>query len=272
MAVNEPLPLAALPPVQAAPQVNTEPVGWQQPSDEQVQEDHEIPPPDTPPLIPELLPPNEIPHFWRSTKPIVGIAAAILVAVAVGVCWYLVHQTQIKRNQSQSASVKAPDSTMGTTGMKPNAGTPVTQTAATPLAPKPAQGALSGAARQSEKPAMQTPLPLKTLPPAPRPVYAPHPISNLPSNIVNQATPVFAHTVSPTSPRKGVLHYAGAPVSFGGTVVFGNLPKDRLRFTFDRGAWQPLIRKNPDGTQTLTLRSIKQESQTTCDVSWEISE
>ena len=270
MAGTEPLPLAGLLPVQAAPQANTEPLGGQLPTDEPVEESRILPPQDTPPPKFELGPPDDVPRFRRSVKPIVGIAAAVMVAVAVGVSWYVVHQTQIKRNQSQYASVKTPDSTMGTTATKPNPGTPMMQTVVAPLAPKTAQGESSGAARQTEKSAMQTPFPLKVPPPAP--VSAPHPISNLPPDIVSQATPVFARTTSPAPPRKGVLHYAGAPVSFGGTVVFGNLPKDRLRFTFDRGAWQPLIRKNPDGTQTLTLRSIKQELQTSCDVGWEISE
>ena len=69
-------------------------------------------------------------------------------------------------------------------------------------------------------------------------------------------------------PLSGVLHYTGSPVPFGGTVVFANLPGDRLSFTFDHQAWQPLISRQPDGTQKLTLRSLKQGEQTQCDVEW----
>lgn len=201
-----------------------------------------------------------------------GIALAALVAVGAGISWYVVHHSQVKRNQAQIEAVNTPGSSNGMTETKPNAGTPATQTVVAPLAPKPVQGESSGAAKQMETSATRTLHPVKMQAPAPQPVPAPHPISKLPSNIVNAPTPAFAPVTPTTSPRKGVLHYAGPPVPFGGTVVFNNLPKDRLRFNFDRGAWQPLIHKNPDGTQTLTLHSIKHEVQTSCDVGWEIAQ
>jgi hypothetical protein len=55
-------------------------------------------------------------------------------------------------------------------------------------------------------------------------------------------------------------------------VVFNNLPKARLKFSFDRSAWQPFISINPDGTKALTMTSQKQGYQTRCDVGWEILE
>jgi len=59
-------------------------------------------------------------------------------------------------------------------------------------------------------------------------------------------------------------------VQYGETVTFFNLPPARLRFTFDHKSWQPLISRQRDGTQKLTLRSLSQREQTSCDVSWEI--
>jgi len=61
-------------------------------------------------------------------------------------------------------------------------------------------------------------------------------------------------------------------VPFGGVVVFDNLPNARLKFSFDRSAWQPTIKVNTDGTKTLTLTSLKQGYQTRCDAGWEILE
>jgi uncharacterized protein len=74
----------------------------------------------------------------------------------------------------------------------------------------------------------------------------------------------------PSEPSSGILHYTGPPVPFGGTVVFTSLSGDRLSFIFDHQAWQPLISRQPDGTQKLTLRSLKQGNQTQCDVEWKV--
>ena len=72
--------------------------------------------------------------------------------------------------------------------------------------------------------------------------------------------------------RSGVRHYNGPPVAHGGTVVFDNLPKARLKFTFDHTAWQLTIKPNPDGTKKVTLSSLAQGYQTSCDLGWEIVE
>jgi hypothetical protein len=84
--------------------------------------------------------------------------------------------------------------------------------------------------------------------------------------------PIPSPSPEPTPPRSGVLHYQGSPVPLGGVVVFNNLPKARLKFSFDRSAWQPFISINPDGTKALTMTSQKQGYQTRCDVGWEILE
>ena len=70
------------------------------------------------------------------------------------------------------------------------------------------------------------------------------------------------------SPTSGVLH---ATVELErGEAVFENLPGGRLKFTFDHDAWQATIRRQPNGTQTLVMRSLKPGTQTKCDVRWEI--
>jgi len=59
-------------------------------------------------------------------------------------------------------------------------------------------------------------------------------------------------------------------VPHGGTVVFDNLPKARLKFTFDHAAWQLAIKPNQDGTKKVVLSSLAQGYQSSCDLGWEI--
>ena len=75
-----------------------------------------------------------------------------------------------------------------------------------------------------------------------------------------------------TQERSGIRHYEGPPVPHGGTVVFDNLPKARLRFAFDHALWQLTIKPNPDGTKKVILISLAQGSQSSCDLGWEIIE
>jgi hypothetical protein len=86
----------------------------------------------------------------------------------------------------------------------------------------------------------------------------------------DSSAPTEPQISTPSPPTFGVLHYSGPPVSYGGTVVFSNLPGGRLRFSFDQQSWQPLILRQPDGTQKLTLHSLKKKNQVQCDVRGEI--
>jgi hypothetical protein len=70
----------------------------------------------------------------------------------------------------------------------------------------------------------------------------------------------------------GVLRYQGPPVPYNGTVVFDNLPKARLKFSFDHAAWQLVLNHNPDGTKKAILTSQKPGYQSRCDLGWEIVE
>jgi hypothetical protein len=74
------------------------------------------------------------------------------------------------------------------------------------------------------------------------------------------------------TPRSGTLRYTGPPVQYGGIVAFSGLPAGRLRFSFDHQAWQPLISRQPDGSQTLRLRSLQHTEQTKCKVQWEVAQ
>jgi hypothetical protein len=76
--------------------------------------------------------------------------------------------------------------------------------------------------------------------------------------------------VNAASPTSGVLCNGPVEVQQNWEFTFRNLPGDRLKLTFDHDAWLPLIHREPDGTQTLIMRSIKPGIQTKCDIRWEI--
>jgi hypothetical protein len=82
--------------------------------------------------------------------------------------------------------------------------------------------------------------------------------------------PATASSAGTASPTSGVLCDGAIQVPQYGQLVFENLPGDRLKFTFDHGAWQPIIRRQPNGKQTLVMRSLKTGIQTKCEMRWEI--
>ena len=94
-----------------------------------------------------------------------------------------------------------------------------------------------------------------------QPPVAPQP----PASTSPPAPPVEA-----SKPTSGVLCNGPVEVRQNWELTFRNLPGDRLKFTFDHDAWLPRIQREPDGTQTLIMRSIKPGIQTRCDVQWEI--
>lgn len=100
-----------------------------------------------------------------------------------------------------------------------------------------------------------TPQPIEIAPTAPIAAPAPEPASS-------------THVATPTS---GVLCNGPINVPQNGTMVFNDLPADRLHFTFDHDAWQPTIQLQPDGRKTLVMRSLKPGIQTHCHVRWEIT-
>ena len=72
-----------------------------------------------------------------------------------------------------------------------------------------------------------------------------------------------------SKPTSGVLCNGPVEVRQNWELTFRNLPGGRLKFTFDHDAWLPLIHREPDGTQTLIMRSLKPGVQTKCEIRWE---
>jgi hypothetical protein len=75
-----------------------------------------------------------------------------------------------------------------------------------------------------------------------------------------------------SKPTSGVLCNGPVEVRQNWEFTFRNLPGGQLKFTFDHDAWLPLIHREPDGTQTVIMRSIKPGIQTKCDIRWEIAQ
>ena len=135
---------------------------------------------------------------------------------------------------------------------------------------------------QPAKPTAALPGALPALPPPPAPaggvLRQPTANPDIASKPVAPVRPVVpppepvASPVPPPSAGAGMLRYSGPPVPPGGTVVFAGLPGAMLRFRFDHSLWQPRISHQPDGTQTLTLRSLTQGEQTQCEVQWEVAQ
>jgi hypothetical protein len=111
------------------------------------------------------------------------------------------------------------------------------------------------------KPTRPLPVQPESLLPPPSPTPArPAPVS--PAPIIR---------LPPAPADGGVLRYSGPPVHLGQEINFNGLPGVMLRFSFDHASWQPHITKHPDGTQTLTLRSLTLQDQTQCEVQWQIA-
>lgn len=85
-----------------------------------------------------------------------------------------------------------------------------------------------------------------------------------------ETIPSASSTETP-KPTSGVLCNETVAVPQNGELTFKALPGERLKFTFDHEAWSPSIHRQPDGTQTLVMRSIKPGIQTECDMRWEVA-
>ena len=116
-------------------------------------------------------------------------------------------------------------------------------------------------------------------PPAPQAVKQPadtsqSPVAPQPSASVGapapELVPAPAPPVETAKPTSGVLCNGPVEVRQNWEFTFRNLPGGQLRFTFDHDAWLPLIHREPDGTQTVIMRSIKPGIQTKCDIRWEV--
>jgi hypothetical protein len=283
-AVEGPALVAAIPTAVAEPQVEqpqeskpeaTPAAWWEQKEDagatpQAAPAPQAAPPPPAAPVKP--VPPvlgNKSPaaKSWiaKSRMPFV-IAAAVLVLAGVGVAWYIHgHTKESAGTPQQGAEIQAanqppPMASAPEHASKPSAGAPevhIPAAAQAPSEPTPAARPASPAPVRSSNARESA----HGNPAGPTPVFHSAPASS--------PTPM---PVAPAQSRSGVRHYQGPPVPFGGLVVFDNLPKARLKFTFDGTAWRLILKLNPDGTKKVTLSSLKQGYQTSCDLGWEIAE
>lgn len=195
----------------------------------------------------------------------IGLAAAVLLVAGGGWMWYSHAHRSVSSAAGSAAPAKqsaapmlAQEQTQATTtqAAKPPAGTSGTAVPEAPQAPS------QPASNLNPAPHPQRPNSLgHTNPKVPTPVFQKPPVS---PNAPLLAPPAQAHS--------GVRHYQGPPVAHDGKVVFDNLPKARLKFTFNHAAWQLIIKPNPDGTKKVILTSLSPGYQASCDLGWEIVE
>lgn len=97
--------------------------------------------------------------------------------------------------------------------------------------------------------------------------YTPHIVPGF-GNDTSGSSPQFPR-VAPSGPSQGVLRCSGAPIPSHGRVVFSNLPREPLRFDWDRSAWQLMIQRQPNGDKQAVLTSLRPGIQTDCEIRWE---
>lgn len=199
----------------------------------------------------------------------IAITSAVLVALAAGGFWAL-HSHQLKTAPSPSTTSVPPASASG-----PAPSGAVDQ-ASVPIQPPAPSNSTTRGNEPSVKPAKAS---AANAAPA-----RPEKKTGAPTSVATSengqhsaqlsSPPVYRAPLAQPAPAatSGTLHYSGPPVPMGGSVTFSHLPGGRLQFIFDHSAWQPLISRQPDGTKTLTLRSIRPEAQTKCDVNWQLVE
>ncbi len=230
----------------------------------------------TPASIPEAVPATaqdvSVPATSRpapqvpSTRKIgvaIGIGAAVLMASGGVWAWNIYCHRSISSTPSAAPQYQQP----ATSSQKPAPGNPRNETAGTqqpnssvdakPM-PSIAPVATHQMANSSRHDILQSARTVKAEPPAAvaEPIAAP--------------AAVAAPKADPQ--RSGTLHYQGPPVPLNGQVVFDHLPAARIRFVFDRQSWALTIKTNPDGTKRVTLISLKQGYQASCDLKWEIAQ
>jgi hypothetical protein len=76
--------------------------------------------------------------------------------------------------------------------------------------------------------------------------------------------------LEPSETTPGILCDGPVRVPQNGQLVFKDLPTERLQFTFDHDLWQASIHREPNGTQTLVMRSLLPGVQTSCYIRWGI--
>ena len=196
----------------------------------------------------------------------VGVAAAVMVVAGSGWAWYAhshrcvncISKSSAATQQSAASGGASAASNTTEQPAKPPAGTAEVAAAYAPLAaPEPVPSPNSAPA-----------VPIQTQDPS-RSGHA-NPATPTPEMSVKRAPAPPPPPLPSAQGRSGVRRYQGPPVPHGGLVVFDNLPKARLRFTFDRAAWELILKTNPDGTKKAILISQAQGNQSRCELGWEL--
>jgi len=234
-------------------------------------EEQPLLPPSASPVSP---PTHQAPTVQLSGKRIVGISigvAACLLLIAGGYWTWRMHAHPSASLAIPMQSAAGPPVPIA----KPQNAEPVTavapQSGATPSSGNPEPSALS--AQQVNSNAQ--PVIHSQQPSAPEPKTS----RRQQQSATQQAASELPQ--APLSPpiavvqavqNSGMFHYQGPPVPYNGQVVFNGLPASHLKFKFDTSAWLLTIKRNPNGTQKVTLTSQKQALQTNCNLGWEIVE
>lgn len=225
-------------------------------------------------------PPGTVP--WQ-TIGLISAAAVLVLALASGGFW-LYHKHAIAaassgRVSTTTTTMPANPTAQPATSSDSNAlpATPATGATADskqkPNAGKPVSGGGQSVPVVPAKPPVTAVAERQIVQPAPPPAVAHLSVPQIPAaHPQNDAKPSAPSPLAslPAPPTSGVLSYNGPPVPYGGVISFRNLRGGRLRFVYDHMSWQALVSRQPDGTQTLTLRSIKHADQSQCVVQWEV--
>ncbi len=202
----------------------------------------------------------------------IALAAVVLVVASGAAAWY------VYTHRSDASGAKPPAGSTQSAAL-PQAGN---ESPVVPAAPMQQDKPSAGSRPSSVPSAPQTPAnPATNANPVPqRSILAPNtglsghgnPAGPTPAFRTPPPTAMSPLPVATAPGRSGARHYQGPPVAYGGVVVFDNLPRERLKFTFDSTAWRLIIKPNPDGSKKVILNSLKQGYQTSCDLGWEMIE
>jgi len=225
-----------------------------------------LPPPPPAPMAAPMVPPPASGGAGAGVW--IGIFALLLLFGGAGFWFYASRMARV--HPPGEVQVATAPSTPVVDPPEPSPGVPTPPTPAPEVAPPSPDIAKPDLAKKDPPPKqVAPPKPMAQARPADS-VPPPQPVVTQPAvtqPVVPQ--PAVAQPLRPARQTSGVLH-ATVEVGLNGEVVFENLPAARLRFTFDHSLWQPTISHQPNGTQTLVMRSLKRGIQTSCDVTWEM--
>jgi hypothetical protein len=203
---------------------------------------------------------NEPPMRTKATRRVwLAAALVMLVLIGTGASWYIQHHTSVDNgaNSQNAPSVASTKQSIQTVPVKPTS-IPVSKTAAK--------------TSQTVSPISTTSTNWKLLHNQLKLAVASNSSKLNQTGSVSDATPDFQASPPSPSSRSGMLHYNGNSVPYGGTVTFDDLPKERLKFSYDKTAWRIIVRLNADGTKKVILNSIKPGLQTSCNLGWQVVE